>query len=44
MATHESTAVRQRTRAYSYAGYSIGSLLMALGALAVMIVTLTIGH
>lgn len=44
MVPRESTAARAGWRTYSYAGYSLGSLLMALGALAVMIATLTYGH
>lgn len=44
MVPRESTAAETGRRTYGYAGYSLGSLLMALGALAVMIATLTYGH
>ena len=44
MVPHESTAARTGGRTFGYAGYSLGSLLMALGALAVMIATLTYGQ
>lgn len=44
MVTPKPAAARTNMWTFSYAGYSLGSLMMALGALAVLIATLTYGQ